>query len=82
MFAGEHWSRPASFEIGIWALATLELSGPMTATVGLVGDDLAHVVRAGLRIVRAVERVVVDRRVRDFDRVAAGGAAGLLHREA
>ena len=45
----------------------------------LVGDDLAHVVRAGLRVVRAVERVVVDRRLRDVDLVAAGGAAGLLH---
>ena len=32
MFAGEHWDRPAAFEIGIWTLATLELSGPITAT--------------------------------------------------
>src|SRR6478752_5408992 len=32
VFAGEHWVRPAAFEIGIWTLATLELSGPMTAT--------------------------------------------------
>ena len=46
-----------------------------------VGDDLGHVVGAGLRIVRAVERVVVDRRVRDLDLVAAGGAAGVLHGE-
>ena len=31
MFAGEHCSRPAAFEIGIWTLATAELNGPTTA---------------------------------------------------
>ena len=32
MFAGEHWSRPASFEIGICTFATDELNGPTAAT--------------------------------------------------
>ena len=32
MFAGEHWSSPASLEIGIWTLATDELNGPTTPT--------------------------------------------------
>ncbi len=52
--------------------------------VGLVRDDLGHVVGAGLRIVRAGagKGVIEDRRVGDRDRVPARGATGLLERKA
>jgi hypothetical protein len=46
VLAGEHWSRPLSFEIGICALATLELSGPTDRDHVGLADDLGHVVRA------------------------------------
>ncbi len=63
MFAGEHWNRPASFEIGIWTLATLELNGPDDADDGGIRDERRHVLGALLRVVDAVDRVVED--VRD-----------------
>ena len=46
-----------------------------------VADDRGHVVGAGLRIVRSVDRVVEDRRVGDLDGVSAGPAARFLDRE-
>ena len=81
MFAGEHCSRPASFEIGIWTFATLEFCGPMTAMTFGFDDERCHVLGAGLRVVDAVLGVVEDHRVRDLDLVAAGRAAGFLDRE-
>ena len=59
MFAGEHWSSPASFEIGIWTLATNELNGTTTDDRG-VRDQGRHVLGTLLRVMDAVDGVVED----------------------
>ena len=77
MFAGEHWTRPASLEIGIWTFATLELNGPTTPTSGGIRDERRHVLGALLRVVHAVDRVVEDLPLQGVALDGAGGV-GLL----
>ena len=82
VLAGLHWSRPASLLIGIWTLATLELSGPMTA------DDLRRGRRccpcSGRRSAGRGPPLMASSKGRlagDLDLVAAGRAARFLDRE-